>query len=128
MKIRKVESREWEYVKTIRRDSPRKVRRESVFSDYLSGDTRSTKDIEDSCVYMIDSIIAYYPLHKDTTAEDIREHEKQQYKDYLEKYDRLLGPERVLKLIQTRLDMIDHIEKNVFTDSDGLRYNSIVWK
>ena len=53
---------------------------------------------------------------------------KDAYRNYLADYVEALGRDKVIALIQGQIDSIDHIEQNVFADSEGLMYNSIIWK
>ena len=79
-----------------------------------------------SCISMINSILAYNWFGQ--TAEDIMLMEERGYKNYLAEYVELFGRKYVVMLIEKQMDDIDHIERNVFTDGEGLTYNSIVWK
>jgi len=79
-----------------------------------------------SCVNMINSILAYN-WHGFSAEEIMQIEEKSRY-NYLADYVDVLGRDRVVELIQAQIDDIDHISKNVFRDSEGLSYNSIVWK
>jgi hypothetical protein len=82
---------------------------------------------EESCARMIESILCY-DCKGYTDAIAVREYERNAYRDYLADYEKELGEIKVLLLIQNRIDAIDHIETNVYTDSDGLSYNSIKYK
>ena len=79
-----------------------------------------------SCIDMINSIIAY---GRDfTDGEDLVRSEEEARYNYLAPYIKELGRDAVVKLAQEQLDDIGHINKGVFTDSEGLSYNSITWK
>ena len=40
----------------------------------------------------------------------------------------MLGKNKVISLIQGQIDSISGVNENVFTDDEGVRYNSIIWK
>lgn len=84
------------------------------------------RERELSCISMINSILAY-SCHG-YTAEEVMAHEESAYRNYLADYVEMLGREKVVALIQGQIDSIDHVEQNVYTDSEGLMYNSIIWK
>lgn len=84
------------------------------------------RTMELSCISMINSILAY-SCHG-YTAEEVMAHEESAYRNYLADYVEALGRDKVIALIQGQIDSIDHIEQNVFADSEGLMYNSIIWK
>lgn len=79
-----------------------------------------------SCISMIDSIICYSGFGK--SAKQILEDEEKAYHNYLEKYVKELGREKVLELIQGQLDDIVDIKVGVYTDYEGCTYNSIVYR
>lgn len=89
---------------------------------------------ENDCRDMIDSILAYSPWNGNTTAEEILQMEERGYHNYLARYidgDQWyggLGRTRVLELIAEQMADIDHIESNTYTDSEGVTYNTIIWK
>ena len=71
------------------------------------------------CISMIHSIIAYgYDLSDDDILND----------HYLQKYIKELGKEKVESFVKSTRNQVDHIERNVYTDSEGCSYNSIVWR
>ena len=77
---------------------------------------------------MVSSILAYN-WQRGRTAEELLDWElNHRHHSYLEEYVDKLGYGTILNLIQQEMDEIDHIEKAVFTDSEGLTYNSIVYK
>lgn len=78
------------------------------------------------CVDMINSILAYGGFG--LTAEEILQCQEQSYHNYLAQYVGLLGRRRVIELIQGQIDSIITIHSSVFTDDEGVTYNSIVWK
>ena len=79
---------------------------------------------------MVSSILAYdWNKNDGETAKQLLDWElNDRYHSYLEEYVKLLGYDTILNLIQQEMDDIDHIEQAVFTDSDGLTYNSIIYK
>lgn len=83
------------------------------------------------CIEMINSIIAYsycYGFPTDFTGEDfIKAEEKRRY-NYLEEYIQKLGRAEVAKLIEDQMNDVSAVRCGVFTDDEGLSYNSIVWK
>ena len=79
-----------------------------------------------SCRDMINSILAYN-VPRTYTAEQILEREEHSYHNYLEDYVKKLGREKVLALIEEQKNDIKEIRRDVFTDSEGVSYNSIVW-
>lgn len=85
------------------------------------------RDRELWCIDMIHSILAYN-WSKGQTAEQVMQMEERGYKNYLEDYVKLFGREHVVNLIEDQINDIDHIERCVFTDGEGVTYNSIIWK
>ncbi len=89
---------------------------------------------ENDCRSMIDSILAYSPWDDNTTAEEIMQMEENNYHNYLADYVNGnshymgLGRERVVELIAEQMADIDHIETDTHTDSEGVTYNTIIWK
>lgn len=77
---------------------------------------------------MIGSILAYNWQSGQSAKELLDWELNDRYHSYLEEYVKLLGYDVILSLIQQEMDDIDYIKKAVFTDSDGLTYNSIVYK
>lgn len=85
------------------------------------------RDRELWCISMIDSILCYDCIGwKD--AEKVMEYEESSRYNYLEDYVKLFGRDKVVALIQGQIDSIESISTNVFTDSEGLTYNSINYK
>lgn len=78
------------------------------------------------CIDMINSILAYSPFT--FKSENLSSEAEQALKDrYLKKYIEILGSNRVLGLIKGQIKAISFIKQDVYTDSDGLSYNRIVW-
>lgn len=78
---------------------------------------------------MVSSILAYNWTRKDRSAKELLDWElNHRHHSYLEEYVDELGYDTILNLIQQEMDDINHIEIAVFTDSDGLTYNSVVYK
>lgn len=78
------------------------------------------------CVDMINSILAYSlftfkPKNLNSEAEQALKNR------YLKTYIESLGSNRVLELIKGQISAISSIKQGVYTDSDGLSYNSIIW-
>lgn len=86
------------------------------------------REEELSCISMINSILAYNWRIGCEGAEAVMLHEETRYHNYLAEYVKLFGREKVVNLIQEQIDSIDCIKFCVGTDSDGVTYNSIVWK
>lgn len=80
-----------------------------------------------SCIDMINSILAYQGAGM-TDAEAIMQMEERAYHNYLAEYVELFGRDSVVDLIQNQIDSIDDVKHCVFTDSEGVTYNSIVWR
>ena len=80
------------------------------------------------CIRMINPVIAY-DWHEGQTAKELLDWElNDSYHSYLEEYVNKFGYDEVLALVQGQLDDVRFVERNVFTDSEGLSYNSITWK
>ena len=79
-----------------------------------------------SCISMINSILAYGKFG--FTAEQVLKKEENSYHNYLADYVKELGRARVIALIQGQIDSMVDVRTSVFIDSEGLSYNSIVWK
>ena len=80
------------------------------------------------CISMINSVIAY-DWHEGQTAKELLDWElNDRYHSYLEEYVNKLGYDEVLTLVQGQLEDIKFIERDVFTDDEGVSYNSITWK
>ena len=80
------------------------------------------------CISMINSVIAY-DWYEGQTAKELLDWElNDRYHSYLEEYVNKLGYDEVLALVQGQLNDIKSIERDVFTDDEGVSYNSIIWK
>lgn len=80
------------------------------------------------CVSMITSVIAY-GWYKGETAKELLDRElNHKHRSYLEEYVNIFGYDEVLALVRGQLDDIQDIERDVFTDGEGVSYNSIIWK
>lgn len=80
-----------------------------------------------SCISMINSILAYQGAGM-TDAEAVMQMEERNYYNYLADYVKTLGRNRVVALIQGQIDDIVCVKHNVYRDSEGLTYNSIIWR
>ena len=80
-----------------------------------------------SCIEMINSILAYNCSGM-TDAEVVMQYEERSYHSYLADYVKELGRDKVVALIQGQIDSIDYVKHNVGRDSEGVTYNSIIWK
>ena len=85
------------------------------------------RDRELWCISMIDSILCYNCIGWQD-AEKVMAYEESSRYNYLEEYVKLFGRDKVVALIQGQIDSIESISTNVFTDSEGLSYNSINYK
>lgn len=80
------------------------------------------------CVGMINSVIAY-DWYEGQSAKRLLDWElNDRYHSYLEEYVEKFGYDEVLALVRGQLDDIQDIERGIFTDDEGVSYNSIVWK
>lgn len=80
------------------------------------------------CVGMINSVIAY-DWYEGQTAKELLDWElNDRYHSYLEEYVNKFGYDEVLALVQDQLNDIKFVERDVFTDGEGVSYNSITWK
>lgn len=102
----------------------RKAKDENPFKD---ADFERRYDYK-SAWEMIGSILAY-DWKEGQSAKELLDWElNDRYHSYLKDYVEEFGYDTILNLIQQEMDDIDHINKAVYTDSDGLTYNSIVYK
>ena len=85
------------------------------------------RDRELSCISMIDSILCYN-CRGWQDAERVLAYEESSRYNYLADYVKLFGRDKVVELIQGQIDSIESISVNVYTDSEGLTYNSINYK
>lgn len=102
----------------------RKAKGENPFKD---ADFKRRYDYK-SAWEMIESVLAYNWQSGKSAKEFLDWELNDRYHSYLEEYVKLLGYDVILNLIQQEMDAIDHIDQAVFTDSDGLAYNSIIYK
>ena len=79
------------------------------------------------CIGMINSILAYQGRGM-TDGEEVMQSEEHRYHNYLADYVKLLGRDRVVELIQAQINDIKFVARNVYTDSEGCTYNSIIWR
>lgn len=84
-----------------------------------------TKEYKEfSCIEMINSILAY-GFNRDPLYVLAREFARPH--NYLKEYVEILGEKKVLELIKNQINDIKSIETGVYTDYEGVSYNSIVW-
>ena len=76
---------------------------------------------------MINSILCYSIRWEKDAATVLRKERSRKY-SYLSEYVDSLGEEKVIQLIQEQIDDIAYIKDSVYTDGEGLTYNSIIWK
>lgn len=84
------------------------------------------REEELNCINMINSILCYGCLGY--SAEEVMQHEENNYTNYLEKYVSIFGRDKVIELIQEQINSIKEISYAVCEDSEGCVYNAIVWK
>lgn len=77
---------------------------------------------------MIDSIIVYSPQGNKSLARDILNKDLSSKYSYLKQYVNMFSYNFVLACIISQLKSIDKINTNVFTDDEGLSYNSVIYK
>ena len=77
---------------------------------------------------MIDSIIVYSPRGNKSLAKDILNKDLSSKYSYLKQYVNMFSYNFVLVCIISQLKSIDKINTNVFTDDEGLSYNSVIYK
>ena len=82
---------------------------------------------------MIASILAYNWGNvlggRKQTAEELLEWElNDRYRSYLKEYVLIFGQDAVINCIQDQMDRIQEIKEGTFEDSEGVMYNSIIWK
>lgn len=80
------------------------------------------------CLDMIDSIIAYSPQGNKSLARDILNKDLSSKYSYLKQYVNMFSYHFVWACINSQLKSIDKINTNVFTDDEGLSYNSVIYK
>lgn len=91
-------------------------------------DDMKKREREFACIEMINSILAYLPRRDTATAEEILEDDLGSSPSYLKDDVDVLGKERVVELIQGQMDDIEGVDTDVYTDGEGVSYNSIRWK
>lgn len=77
---------------------------------------------------MIDSIIAYSPQGNKSLARDILNKDLSSKYSYLKQYVNMFSYHFVWARINSQLKSIDKINTNVFTDDEGISYNSVIYK
>lgn len=77
---------------------------------------------------MIDSIIVYSPRGNKSLAKDILNKDLSSKYSYFKQYVNMFSYNFVLVCIISQLKSIDKINTNVFTDDEGLSYNSVIYK
>ena len=85
------------------------------------------REKELSCINMTNSILCYTIRGEKDAATVLRKERSRKY-SYLSEYVDSLGEAKVTQLIQNQIDDIAYIKDSVYTDEEGLTYNSIVWK
>lgn len=85
------------------------------------------REEELSCISMINSLLCY-GHGRETDAKVVLQREQSHNHSYLARYVGSLGEAKVIQLIQNQIDDIAYIKHLVYTDGEGLTYNSIVWK
>lgn len=107
---------------------------ENMYEFYRAGKklsaSKERRRKELKCMSMINSILCYdwATRLQECTPQKVLEEEQNKYHSYLDQYVQQLGKERVLELIQEQLNSIAGVKVNVFTDSEGCSYNSIIYK
>lgn len=97
-------------------------------NEMTDDELRSMPDgLEKRCINMLNSMIAYDWDRKETAKEFLDRIEGTHTYKYIEKYIDELGKDKVAELMQRQIDDVDRIVYAA-TDSDGLDYNSIIWK
>ena len=88
---------------------------------------RMPEGTEKRCIGMLNSMIAYDWDRKETAKEFLDRIEGTHTYDYIKKYVDELGKDKVAELMQRQIDDVDRIAY-AGTDSDGMGYNTIIWK
>lgn len=86
------------------------------------------RNAELCCIDMINSLLCYNCAGYQDAEQVMKYEEEIAYRNYLSDYVELFGRDKVVALIQGQIDSIDSINHSVYTDSEGLTYNSINWK
>lgn len=82
---------------------------------------------EKRCIGMLNSMIAYDWDRKETAKEFLDRIEGTHTYEYIKKYVEEFGIDKVAELMQRQIDDIDKVVY-AGTDSEGVHYNSIIWK
>lgn len=82
---------------------------------------------EKRCIGMLNSMIAYDWDRKETAKEFLDRIEGTHTYEYIKKYVDELGKDKVAELMQRQIDDVDRVVY-AGTDSEGVGYNSIIWK
>lgn len=105
-------------------EAKRKLREKGI--GWVNGEFKAPKSKEDKELYaeleamgMIHSFVAYHNWN----SKDIW-FSSHYFKDHL----KALGKEKLQALIDVTLSKVETVKHCVHTDSEGLTYNSIVWK
>lgn len=121
MNNKKLEQYEYKLYAEMRE---RKAKGEDPFKD---ADFKRRYDYK-SAWKMIGSVLAYNWQNGQSAKELLDWELNNRYHSYLKEYVDKLGYDTILNLTQQEMDDIAYIKRAVFTDSDGLTYNSIVYK
>lgn len=97
-------------------------------NQHRNEDYNSPIQQEIRCISMINSIICYHWNLKDSAKSLLDWEIGGRYHSYLQQYVDALGYDKVLTLMQKQMDDICDIKKNVYTDCEGVTYNSIIWR
>lgn len=103
--------------------------RGKLYSDLSDEERRLYEEL--SCRSMINSILAYTKIDwtgDRPSAKEIVDAQEKKYKNYLKEYIDFLGKDRVIELVQEQMDIIEDVDWDISTDSEGLSYNSIKYK
>ena len=82
---------------------------------------------EKRCIDMLNSMIAYDWDRKETAKEFLDRIEGTHTYEYIKEYVEEFGIDKVAELMQRQIDDVDRIVY-AGTDSEGIGYNSIIWK
>ena len=108
--------------KTFKGKDKKKV--DEMTDDELS---RMPEGDEKRCIGMLNSMIAYDWDRKETAKEFLDRIEGTHTYEYIKEYVEEFGIDKVAELMQRQIDDIDRIAY-AGTDSEGVSYNSIIWK
>lgn len=100
--------------------------REAGYSRWSGPEEVRKRCWELAAIDMIHSLLAYnYPLSM--SGKEILDKEKSSSHNYLENYIDALGEESVVRLIDGERNSISDVKTCVYTDSEGVTYNSIMF-